>query len=156
MDKDIQIRQATKEDLPELLNCEQEVITAERPFDPTIKQGKTSYYDLVELMENFNALVLVASIQDTIVATGYALEKPARHYLDHDTYAYLGFMYTQPEYRGQGINGQIIKKLKEWAISKGLMEVRLTVYDQNEPAIRAYEKVGFKKHIVEMRLRIGE
>ncbi len=156
MDKDIQIRQATKEDLPELLNCEQEVITAERPFDPTIKQGKTSYYDLVELMENFNALVLVASIQDTIVATGYALEKPARHYLDHDTYAYLGFMYTQPEYRGQGINGQIIKELKEWAISKGLMEVRLTVYDQNEPAIRAYEKVGFKKHIVEMRLRIGE
>ncbi len=156
MHKDIQIRQATTADLPLLLNCEQEVITAERPFDPTIKQEKTSYYDLVELMENSNALVLVASIENTIVATGYALEKPARHYLDHDTYAYLGFMYTQPAYRGQGINGQIIKKLKEWAISKGLMEVRLTVYDQNDPAIRAYEKVGFKKHIVEMRLRIGE
>ena len=156
MHKDIQIRQATRADLPELLNCEQEVIAWERPFDSTIKQGKTSYYDLVELMENSNALVLVAGIENTIVATGYALEKPARHYLDHDTYAYLGFMYTQPAYRGQGINGQIINKLKEWALSKGLMEVRLTVYDQNDPAIRAYEKVGFKKHIVEMRLRIGE
>lgn len=156
MHKQIRIRQATKADLPQLLKCEQEVIAAERPFDPTIKQGKTSYYDLLELMENSKALVLVACIENTIVATGYALEKPARHYLDHETYAYLGFMYTHPAYRGQGINGQIIEKLKEWALIQGLTEVRLTVYDQNDPALRAYEKVGFKKHIIEMRLRIGE
>ncbi|MGB5500466.1 MAG: GNAT family N-acetyltransferase, partial [Maribacter sp.] len=32
-------------------------------------------------------------------------------------------------------------------------EIRLTVYDENHAAIRAYEKVGFKKHIIEMRLQ---
>lgn len=156
MYQDIHIRQATEADLPVLLNCEQEVISAERPFDPTIKEGKTSYYDLLELMGNTNALVLVACDEDAIVATGYALEKAARHYLDHETYAYLGFMYTQPRYRGRGINGQLIQKLQEWAIAQGLAEVRLTVYDENEAALRAYEKVGFKKHMVEMRLRLGE
>ena len=150
------IREATKADLPVLLRCEQEVILAEIPFDPTIKRGKVTYYDLLGLMENAMATVLVACHGNTIVATGYALEKPARHYLDHDTYAYLGFMFTQPEYRGRGINGKIIEKLKAWALSKGLTELRLTVYEENEPALKAYEKVGFQKHIVEMRMRVGE
>ena len=150
------IREATKADLPLLLSYEQEVILAERPFDPTIKSGKVTYYDLLGLIENSEAIVLVACDENDIIATGYALEKPARHYLDHETYAYLGFMYTQPKYRGHGINGKIIAKLKDWSLSKGLTELRLTVYEENEPAIKAYEKVGFKKHIIEMRMRVED
>ena len=153
MNEKIVIRAAVKDDLPELLKCEQEVIKAERPFDTTIKKGKVTYYNLEDLMQNPRALVLVACDGDQIVATGYGLEKPARHYLDHNTYAYLGFMYTNPNYRGKGINGTIIKQLQNWAKKLGLLELRLTVYDDNEPALRAYEKVGFKKHIIEMRLR---
>ncbi|MBQ4916136.1 GNAT family N-acetyltransferase [Maribacter sp. MMG018] len=154
MKEHIIIREAQKTDLPLLLQCEQGVIAAERPFDPTIRNGAITYYDLLDLMENSRAIVLVACDEDKVVATGYALEKPAKHYLDHEVYAYLGFMYTDPEYRGQGINGAIMDRLKKWSLSKGLTELRLTVYNDNEHAIRAYEKVGFKKHMIEMRLRI--
>ncbi len=153
MNENIVIRAAVEDDLPGLLVFEQEVINAERPFDPTIKEGKVTYYNLGDLMKNPRALVLVACDGNRIVATGYGLEKPARHYLDHETYAYLGFMYTDPNYRGKGINGAIISRLQQWAKELGLLELRLTVYEDNEPAIRAYEKVGFKKHIIEMRLR---
>ncbi|WP_047244640.1 GNAT family N-acetyltransferase [Maribacter thermophilus] len=156
MKENIIIREAQKTDLPVLLQCEQEVIAAERPYDPSIRNETVTYYNLLDLMKNSRAVVLVACDKDKIVATGYALEKPARHYLDHETYAYLGFMYTDPVYRGQGINGSIIDRLKTWALSKGLTELRLTVYNENEPAIKACEKVGFKRHIVEMRVRIGE
>ena len=153
MNNEIRIREAVKSDLPILLGFEQEVVKAERPFDPTIRESNVNYYDLNALMDNPRATVLVACDGDKIVASGYGLEKPARHYLDHETFAYLGFMYTDPAYRGKGINGIIVNALQDWASEMGLMEIRLHVYSDNEPAIRAYEKGGFKRHMIEMRLR---
>lgn len=148
---EITIRTATTKDLSQLKEMEQGVITAERPFDVTLGADPIYYYDLEGLMRNPRALLLVATHKDRIVSCGYGLEKNARHYLDHDTYAYLGFMFTLPDYRGKGLNGMILVRLKEWATKMGLEEIRLTVYNENTAALRAYEKVGFKRHIIEMR-----
>ncbi|MFD0799358.1 GNAT family N-acetyltransferase [Maribacter chungangensis] len=148
---DIDIRKATIKDLPVLKAMEQGVISAERPFDPTLAKDPISYYDISSLMANPRAIVLVAVHNEVIVSCGYALEKTAKPYLDHKSYAYLGFMFTLPEYRGQGLNGKILSALKNWANESGLKEIRLTVYNENDAALRAYEKVGFKRHIIEMR-----
>ena len=146
------IRAATRNDIAILLEFEQGVIKAERPFDVTLGVDPITYYDLEELIINDDALLVVAETESEIIGSGYALVKPARHYLNHRFYSYLGFMFTLPEYRGRGVNTKIIEELKQWSYSKGLKEIRLTVYDENFNAIRAYEKVGFKKHIIEMRL----
>ncbi|VXB12346.1 GNAT family N-acetyltransferase [Maribacter litoralis] len=153
MNNEIEIREAVKSDLPVLRLHEQEVVNAERPMNPTIKESGVVYYDLEALIENPRATVLVACHDDKIVATGYALEKPARDYLDHETFAYLGFMFTDPAYRGRGLNGKIIDALIDWATNAGLTEIKLDVYSDNDSAIRAYEKKGFKRHMIEMRLR---
>ena len=148
----VNIRKATLDDLPVLLNFEQEIIKAERPFDVTIKEGSISYYDIGEMIQDPKAHIVVAEVEGKIVASGYAIPKKGRHYLNHEFYAYLGFMYTDEDYRGLGINAMIVEELKKWSNQKGFKEIRLTVYDENLPAIKAYEKVGFKKHIIEMRL----
>nr|WP_297785327.1 GNAT family N-acetyltransferase [uncultured Allomuricauda sp.] len=148
----VNIRTATMEDLPVLLNFEQEIIKAERPFDVTIKEGPISYYDIGEMITDPKSHVVVAEVGGKIVASGYAIPKRARHYLDHELYAYLGFMYTDKDFRGKGINAQIVDELKQWSQQEGYKEIRLTVYNENLPAVKAYEKVGFKKHIIEMRL----
>lgn len=148
----VNIRTATLDDLPVLLNFEQEIITAERPFDVTIKEGPVSYYDIGGMIQDSKAHVVVAESEDKVVASGYAIPKRARHYLDHEFYAYLGFMYTDEDFRGMGINALIVEELKNWSNTNGFKEIRLTVYNENLPAIKAYEKVGFKKHIIEMRL----
>ncbi|MEX0360236.1 MAG: GNAT family N-acetyltransferase [Allomuricauda sp.] len=145
-------RNARMEDLPTLLDFEQQLIKAERPFDITIREDPVSYYDIKAMIDNDDACVLVIEHEGKIVASGYAITKRARHYLDHEFYAYLGFMYTHPNFRGKGLNARIIESLKQWANSKGLAEMRLTVYEDNIAAVKAYEKVGFKKHISEMRL----
>jgi len=62
-------------------------------------------------------------------------------------------MYVEPVYRGQGVNKLIIEKLVEWSREKGLKEIRLQVYSDNLPAMRAYEKVGFKSILTEMRFK---
>lgn len=148
----VNIRPATIHDLPLLLKFEQEIINAERPFDVSIKKGAVSYYDIEAMIQDPQACIVVAEIEKKVVASGYAIPKKARHYLDHEYYAYLGFMYTDQQYRGKGINAMIVDELKKWSESAGFNEIRLTVYNDNLSAIKAYEKVGFKKHIIEMRL----
>ena len=150
---DVIVREARLEDLQDLLRFEQELINAERPFDPTIRPSPLKYYDLEHLIRDEEIGVYVAEYKGKLISSGYGMARKARHYLDHEEYAYLGFMYTDPNYRGKGVNYKVLNVLKEWAKKQGLDELRLTVYDENIPAIKAYEKAGFQKHIIEMRLR---
>ena len=102
--ENVHIRDARSTDVPKLLSFEQALIKAERPFDPTIANDPISYYDIASYVSNAAIKVLVAEVDGNVVGSGYALKKEARHYLDHKWYGYLGFMYTEPEFRGLGIN----------------------------------------------------
>lgn len=150
----INIRKARLEDLNILLEFEQGIITAERPFDPTLKEGKINYYDIEKMITASHIEVLIAVIDSEIVGSGYARIETAKPYLNHENYAYLGFMYTDPKHRGKGVNANIIEALKKWCQSQNITELRLDVYNDNPSAIRAYEKVGFKKHLVNMRVKL--
>lgn len=152
---DYNIREATLGDLQALKQCEQGVIEAERPMDPTIKDGPIHYYDLTDLIQSENSYVLVVETNNRIIGSGYAKLKSDRHYLKHKLQGYLGFMFVEDKYRGQGINGLIIDKLIAWCKEKDVFEIRLDVYDTNYPAIKAYEKAGFKKHLITMRKDIS-
>lgn len=145
------IRKALPADLDILLRFEQGIIEAERPFDETIRAGNIHYYDLAGMLKASHIEVLLAFVDDKPVGCGYARIEDARIYLNHRQHAYLGFMYVVPEYRGKGINQKIMTSLQEWALSKGITELRLDVYIDNEAAVKAYEKAGFTKHVIEMR-----
>jgi GNAT superfamily N-acetyltransferase len=148
----INIRKAKLDDLNILLEFEQGIINAERPFDPTLKEGKINYYDIEKMITAMHIEVLVAEVGSEIIGSGYARIETAKPHLAHDRYAYLGFMYTNPGHRGKGVNAKIIEALKEWCRSQKITELRLDVYNDNPSAIRAYQKVGFKKHLVNMRV----
>ncbi|WP_426476038.1 GNAT family N-acetyltransferase [Chryseobacterium sp. CBSDS_008] len=147
-------REATEQDLDILLEFEQGVVTAERPFNSTLIEGEIHYYDLNSLMRSPDATVIVAEENNEIIASGYALiKKSEKYYYQFEQYSYLGFMYVKPEHRGKGINKVITDELIAWSKSRGITEIRLEVYAQNESAIKAYEKAGFEPHILLMRLK---
>ena len=152
--KNLQFRTATLEDLPVLYQFEQGIITAERPFDPTLKPDPINYYDLKALILSDTAQVIVAVIDDEIIASGYAKILQGEPFHKHNDYAYLGFMFVKPAHRGKGIIQGIVDELKLWTKANHLYEIRLEVYDDNDAAIRAYEKSNFKKHMIEMRMLI--
>ena len=154
--QDIIIREATLEDLPVLLNFEQGIITAERPFDPTLKKEEINYYSIRDMILASDVHVVVAESQNKLIASGYARIEKAKPYLDHEDYAYLGFMYVDPAYRSQGINGKIIDALKKWSLEKNITELRLQVYDENVSAIKAYTRAGFSRYMLIMRMRLNE
>jgi ribosomal protein S18 acetylase RimI-like enzyme len=148
------IRPAQLNDLDALLAFEQGVIAAERPFDPTLKQDPIHYYDIKKMIEATHIELLVAVSGDMIIGSGYARIETAKPFLNYVQYAYLGFMYVLPAYRGKGINRMIIDALEIWAAEKNITELRLEVYQNNTAAIAAYEKVGFQKLLIEMRKEI--
>lgn len=153
---EIKIRPADLTDHPTLLEFEQGIITAERPYDPMLKQGKISYYDLRELIHSPEAIVLLAAEGKNIIGSGYAQIRTAKPYLKHEKFAYLGFMYVRPEARGRGVIQLIINGLKEWTLQQGISEMRLEVYHNNEAAVRAYQKAGMVKDLLTMRIEIAD
>lgn len=150
------VRLATKNDLPILDTFMDGLVDAERPMDITIKDGKVVYYDLESFINSDEAVLYVVELNDELVASGYAKIKPDREYLKHDQHAYLGFMFVPEKHRGNGYNKLIVDALLAWSKEKNIQEIRLDVYDSNPSAIRAYEKAGFKKHLINMRMDISD
>lgn len=147
------IRPAQPADIAELLRFEQGVISAERPFNPQIRD-QTHYYDLHALIQDDQSLLVVAEQAGALIASGYAQIRESKAHLQHDRHAYLGFMFVRPEYRGQGVNKAVLERLLAWSKDNGVVDCYLDVYAENTAAIRAYEKAGFAGSLLEMKLQL--
>ena len=97
---------------------------------------------------------MVAEIDGELVGSGYAQIRKADIFLKHTHFAYLGFMYVRPSFRGKGVNQLLLEALITWAKAKGISEIRLDVYDENIVAKNAYLKAGFKPIMLTMRRTI--
>lgn len=150
------VRKATQEDLPVLMEFMNGLVNAERPMDPTIKDGNVVYYDLSEIIKNEDSDLYVVELNNELVASGYAKIKEDRPYLKHDKQGYLGFMFVPEKHRGNAFNKLIMDTLLKWCKDRNVFEIRLNVYDTNPAAIRAYEKAGMKKHMINMRMNIED
>jgi GNAT superfamily N-acetyltransferase len=150
------VRLATKNDLATLDTFMDGLVEAERPMDVTIKDGKVIYYDLEGFILSEDAVLYVAELNGELVASGYAKIKKDRIYLKHEAHSYLGFMYVPEKHRGNGYNKLIVDALLTWSKTRNINEIRLDVYETNPSAIRAYEKKGFKKHMINMRLDLHD
>jgi len=153
---EISFRAATAEDIDALRHFEQCIVNAERAFDPTLIPGPFQYHDIEKMLLADHARFIVVQRGNQLVGCGFARIDDAKAHLSHAKQAYLGLMYLDPQYRGQSVNAGIVERLKQWCREKGVMELRLELYSDNLAAVKAYEKSGFSKHIIEMRLRLDD
>jgi len=152
--ENILIREAKVSELDKLYAIEQLIIEAERPFEENMQNKDFHYYDIEQLILNEDSFVIGAETNHQIIATGYAKIAKSLDYLKDDYHAYLGFMYVDPAFRGQGVNQLIIDTLIEWSRKKGLTVVCLEVFNGNQMAVKAYRKSGFSENMVKMRLNL--
>ena len=151
---ELYIRSATLKDLETLLKFEQGVIKAERPLDPFLSEGSLFYYNIPEMIMSKHIHLIVAVYKKELVASGYVRIENSNHYHKNPQHGYIGFMYVKQQFRGQKVSGSILEFLKNWAKEKNLQELRLDVYDNNIMAMKAYERFGFTKSLVNMRIDI--
>lgn len=152
----IDTRIANLDDLETLKAFEQALIEVERPMDDSLRQqGLMYYYDLEELITSENSDVLIALDEGKIIGCGYGMIKQHERDIFVTTdYGYIGFMYVKDAYRGKGVGQAILQGLNEWFKSRNMKEVRIKVYENNPKAIKAYEKAGFQKKLIEMKMNI--
>jgi GNAT superfamily N-acetyltransferase len=146
------IRAAVQTDLPILKEFEQGIIATERPFNDCLKSEYICYYDIGALIDGQGSHVMVAEDDGVIVASGYARIRESKAHLTHDYHAYLGLMYVASTHRGMGINQLVIEALISWGKNQGMQEFYLEAYAENNSALKAYEKLGFKVSLIEMKL----
>ena len=149
---DLIIRAAIQADLPILREFEQDIIATERPLNDCLKSEYICYYDIGALIDSDRSCVIVAEDNGIIIGSGYARIKESKAHLQHKLHVYLGFMYVVPSYRGLGVNQLVIKALIRWGKIQGKQDFYLEAYADNLPALKAYEKLGFKASLIEMKL----
>jgi ribosomal protein S18 acetylase RimI-like enzyme len=54
-------------------------------------------------------------------------------------------VWVDPAYRGQGVATALIEPVIAWGIQQGATRATLWVHDQNETAIKLYERLGFER-----------
>ncbi|MFD1009521.1 GNAT family N-acetyltransferase [Oceanisphaera ostreae] len=148
------VREARDDDYRSLVALEQKVIDAERPYNASVKEKGAYYYDIEKLISDRNSRLVVGEVSGGIVATGYVQVRHSKPALDHDNHGYLGFMYVAEEYRGLGLNKVILQNLVSWGRQRGVTDFYLDVYAENNSAVRAYEKFGFRGSLLEMKLNL--
>ena len=150
----ISTRPAKIDDLKALQEFEQGIIKVERPLDPFLKSGRIYYYNIEELITAENVNLLVAVSNNEIIGSGYVRIEKSSEYHKNKKNGYVGFIYVKPEFRGKRISTIILESLKYWAKKRGLNELRLDVYHNNTSAIKSYERFGFNKSMINMRMEI--
>lgn len=152
----VTFREALFDDKAALLQLEQSLIAAERPFNASLKQAGAYYYDLDHMIDDADTQLLVGEVSGDIIASGYVQIRRSKAALNHDRHGYLGFMFVAESHRGQGLNKRIMQRLIDWGKSRGVSDYYLDVYSHNASAIRAYEKLGFSPTLMEMQLRLAD
>jgi GNAT superfamily N-acetyltransferase len=150
----ISIRTANLNDLETLLAFEQGVIKAERPMDSFLAQGTLSYYNIPELIAAKNSHLIVAVAGKELVGSGYIKIEESSTYHKNTKHGYIGFIFVKPSFRGKRISGLILESLKKWGKEKDLKELRLDVYSKNTDALKSYNRFGFTKGLVNMKIDI--
>jgi len=148
----VSIRQATIDDVPRLLELEQNIIDSERPYYPYLRKNDVTYYDLPCLISAEQSTVLVMESEGKIAGSGYADIRASKSCYEYQQICYLGFIYLEPELRGKSLGMALLDALKDWGIKRGLNHFQLEVYSENESAIRAYERFGFSPLSMKMEL----
>ena len=89
-----------------------------------------------------NVHILAAVDTDKSVLAGFAAGR--RSALLRDRHNLEVIIALQQKYTGKGVGLKLLGQLEDWALSKQVHRMELAVMTNNHPAIKLYEKYGFK------------
>ena len=120
-------------------------------MDSTLLQDYNEAYERKDML-HFFAYDREKDGQPAAVA-GLLIKRDFPYYLfKPGYYGWVIDVYTEPEYRGNGLASRLLEKVKLWGLEKGVVELKLISASEN--ARRIYEKFGFRP-TSEMSMNVG-
>lgn len=139
------LTEATKEDIDELVRMRIEYMKDD--FGSVSAEEKAAMEkqlpDYFSRKLGTELVAFVAKDGDRIVSVAYLhiIEMPANSMLLNGLFGDVLSVYTEPEYRGQGLCTKLMRNLIEYGRNKGLGRIDLKATEQGYPI---YAKVGFE------------
>jgi GNAT superfamily N-acetyltransferase len=132
------IREAVREDVPQMLGFIRELAEYEREPDAVVATEEDLLRDGWGATPRFRALM--AEVDGKVA--GFAL-----YFTSYSTWLghhgiRLEDLYVSPALRGQGVGKALLARLAKIAVDEGCPRLEWDVLEWNEPAIRVYENVG--------------
>ena len=143
----MEIRKATAKDIDRILDLLHQVLDVHVDLRPDLfipNRTKYTRDELQPMLEDKGSFIYVAVIDGYVVGSAFCklIESPKRM-MPMKTF-YLDDLCVDKNYRHQGIGETLFKHIISVAKENGCYDVTLTAWPGNEPAMRFYEKMGFK------------
>lgn len=61
-----------------------------------------------------------------------------------DRHAHIFLLYVMPEHRRRGIGTALMRHAEDWAASRGDRQISLQVFQNNQPALNLYRRLGYQ------------
>ena len=149
----IQIRHAIRDDLPAIVYmlAEDELGAQRERFETPLPQ---TYYNAFEAIEaDPNQELVVAEVDGEVIGTLQLMFLPSISY-EGGMRAQVESVRVTKNLRGQGIGAEMMKWAIEHARQRGCHLMQLTSHKSREAAHRFYEKLGFTKSHIGMKINL--
>jgi len=145
--------------LPEVAKLAAKLVRLHHAFDPRrffLEEPVERGYEwwLGRELENADAIVMVATLDDTIAGYAYATVEKRDWNLLLDRYAGLHDIYVDERARGTGVGEKLLRALIDEVRRRGAPRVVLMSAVQNQGAQRLFAKVGFRATMIEMTCEV--
>lgn len=94
---------------------------------------------------------LLVAESPTGEALGYVLTTTRQDYFTGRPTAHIEVLVVEPAARGQGLGPRLIEGAERWARSRGIDEITLNVFVQNERARALYDRLGYQQETLHYR-----
>jgi len=94
--------------------------------------------------------IFVAERGDTIVGYVFAGVEPHSWKELRDVAGFIHDVIVAPDARGAGIGTRLIEAAAAWLVGRGVPRVMLWTAERNQDARRLFERLGFRRTMVEM------
>ena len=150
---EITFRLATRDDLPSIVRmlAEDDLGSQRERYDDPLPDSYLAAFEQIE-NDSHHELV-VAELDGKLVGTLHLIFIPSLSY-QGGLRAQVESVRVGSKWRGQGIGSEMMKWVIERCQGRGAHLVQLTTHRSREDAHRFYEKLGFEKSHLGMKLSL--
>lgn len=122
-----------------------EIFQGPRPAELINEMRAAFLPSIAEMLNNGSYICWLAELNGSMIGSGgmSIRNQPGNFTNPSGRSEYLMNMYTQPEFRGNGICSELVKRLIGSGKEQGISHFELHATPSGEPV---YQKLGFQKH----------
>jgi len=155
-DVDLAIRRANAQDLPAVGRLGALLLRAHHGFDrhrfmaPRADPESGYAWFLGTQLADEDTLILVAEGGGTVCGYLYATIEPRSWKELREEAGFIQDVVVDERSRGTGVATSLIERAADWFRSRGMLRMVLWTAQANEPAQRLFERLGFRRTMIEM------